>query len=241
MVEAIIVSTHHVDFLKITVPLNRDKVDRLIIATSHNDHETIEFCAQNNIECLICDYYLKQNGSKFNRGAVYNWIFSKRLIHKDWILLLDSDVVLLDDYKQITPTLRKEYFFGARRWNIETYNDWIKVRNNPELLNRDNYILFRGAGYGYFQLFNYQSGVMRMANEIFNYKPYPELPTNSEGDWMFRNFWGDMVYEPDFNLNGHQEYDSDYGTNLFKILRQTVIHLGITGINNSDRKTPKFE
>jgi hypothetical protein len=236
------VSTNHVDFLKITVPINRDKVDKITIATSHNDHDTIEFCAQNGIDCLICDYYLRQNGSKFNRGAVYNWIFSKRLAYKDWILLLDSDVVLLDDYKEITKNLNKEYFFGARRWNIETYADWVKVRDNPDLLNNNNYTLFRGAGYGYFQLFNYQSQIMGLANQLLHDKPYPELPTNSEGDWIFRNYWGDMVYHPDFNLKGHQELnDGDYGTNLFSILPQRVIHLGVTGINNSTRTTPEFK
>lgn len=236
MIEAIIISTNYDDLLDITLPHNKSRVNRLIVGTESTDTKTIEICAKHEIEVILCDESLNKDGTKFNRGAAYNYIFQNHLKYKDWVLLLDSDILIGDIN---TKNLHTELFYGARRWNVETYEDYIKILEDWQYLNKDNFILYRGAGYGYFQLFNYKSKTFRKLLP----SPYKEQSGIAEHDWIFRNNWGAYQNNPKINCpEDHRiKYEQDIGTGLFRFLPETVVHLGITGKNDTSRNTPRFK
>lgn len=230
MNEAIIQSVNYSDFLAITLPLNRGLFDRVVVYTVPGD-PAIEVCKKEGVEWVETDSFYV-NRSKFNRGAAYNQAF-RNLKYNDWVTILDSDIVLPPDFG--TAGLSREFFYGARRFNIETMADWERVKADPGTLNE--YTLYRGFGYGYLQLFNVNSFIFKSLGD----RPYYEHPDGSEADWRFRNNWGDMTWDPPFDLNGHHEKDvKDTGTHYLKCLPFNVIHLGITGVNSTGRHTPQF-
>ena len=237
--EAIIQSTNYTDLLEITLPLNKGHFDTIAVYTKTGDEATKSLCLKHGVECRETDNFAK-DGAKFNRGAVYNESLAN-LSYGQWVIILDSDVILPEDFraKIEAENLDKEYFYGARRYNIETLNDLKKVQSDPVKLKE--YILYRGYGYGYFQMFHCESLVFKWLMAKSNGRPYYEHTDGSEADWRFRNFWGDVIWEPDFGINGHSEQNvRDPGTGKLKCLDFHLIHLGITGVNSTDRLTPKF-
>lgn len=230
---AVIASTNHDDFLDITIPANKDLYKRYIVITSPEDIKTQEVCQKYKTECYTSTGFT-HNNSKFNRGRVYNEVID--LLWADqsdyWVNFLDSDIIVPAEAKKffdISDLLDKSLFFGARRYDCTTKELFDLYKNDWT-----NLPLLRGFGYGFFQMFNIKS-------EIIVKHPYPEYASSSEGDWVFRNFWGEIVYEPNFDLRGHAEPNvKDFGTGLLRETPFSVLHLGITGINGAERLTPRF-
>jgi hypothetical protein len=161
----------------------------------------------------------------------YNQVFNLLKDELDWVLLLDADIVLPKNFKKqffdINPDINT--MFSCRRYSIETYEDWIKVKNNHE--NLKNYLLYRGIGYGYFQLFNFKSEIIKNLYKINNGLIYPHnFPTAANADWIFRNYWSDWIFDPpldnDPNLHNLANNDRPYNNNLLKELPFKVCHLG---------------
>lgn len=237
MIETIIQSTSYSDLLAITLAENVKVLgaDTITVYTARGDKDTLKVCAGLNVKCIETDNFTK-NGSAFCRGAVYNEAFAN-LVHKDWVLILDSDIVLPADFltNLARHGLHKEYFYGARRFNLERWKDWVSVKGGLRPLT--DFTLFRGFGYGYLQLFNAKSFIFQSLLP----NAYPEHSDGSEADWRFRNNFGDIVWKPDFNLKGHLEDKvEDHGTHYLRCLPFHVIHLGITGVNATGRATPLF-
>jgi hypothetical protein len=236
--EAIIVSVNYSDFLSVTLEKNHKHFGNIIIVTDTKDDKTEKVSNKyNNITLIKTDIFY-QNGAKFNKGAAINvgLINSK---YKDWVLLLDADIVLPENFREKLE-LDKECSYGARRYDVQTREQWNKIQNN----NFDGTTLFRGIGYGFFFLFNYQSKIFQ--NLLKSGPPYPYwIPNGSESDWIFRNYWSDWIFFPplDNNPNLHSIPNSDYAQNkdLLKQLPFNIIHLGETGINNEERKTNLWE
>ena len=240
-ITSIIAAVNYDDLLDITLTENKHNFDETIIITDTKDIKTQQLTKKHNVKCFVTDiFYI--NNNKFNRGMAYNAVLSELKHELDWVLLMDADVVLEKDFKNLFFNLNpeKEYFYGCRRYDVQTYEEWIKIKENPELLKK--YLLYRGIGYGYFQLFNFNSNVIKNFINNNNYIIYPPYPTVTEGDWKFRNYWGDYIYEPcppDQPLD-HYAKETDHPTKLLKELPFYAIHLGITGINEYSRKTQRF-
>lgn len=233
--ECIIVSFDYSDFLSITLPLNRFAFDRLVVYTKKTDLTTQRVCAENGVECVATDAFTK-DGAKFNRGAVYNEAL-RDLRFKEWVCLMDSDVIVTAGFSSQFATIgpNPDNFYGARRYNVETPEEWRAILADPSLLQST--LLLRGFGYGYFQLFHYDSCIFQ---SVWN-RQYPESFSCSESDWIFRNQWGEEIWDPPFNLAGHLEKNvQDRGTGLLRCLPFPVIHLGQTGINSTERLTPSW-
>lgn len=233
--ECIIVSFNYSDFLSITLPRNRLAFDRVVVYTKSSDLATQQICAENGVECVTTDAFAK-NGAKFNRGAVYNEALAN-LRFKEWVCLMDSDVIVTADFSTQFAIMgpNPENFYGTRRYNVETPEEWQAIVADPSRLNST--LLLRGFGYGYFQLFHYNSFVFQ---QTWNGQ-YPESFSCSESDWVFRNQWGEEIWDPPFKIAGHQEKNvQDRGTGLLRCLPFHCIHLGVTGINSTERKTQRW-
>lgn len=249
-VTAIIPSVNFSDFLKITIPNNIKEIDKIIVTTDLNDNKTFDLCSQYNITCFKTDcfykFHKKIDKKIFNRSLVINLTLQE--LHKkelDWILILDSDIILPIDFKNkvLSLNLNKEKFYGCRRLNIDNYQDYLDYKSG--IKNDNDFYLFRGSGYGYFQLFNIQSVTYKyLYNNMYGGFPYPMTSYNvCEDDWKFRNIWGERVFNPPLGKfpECHLEKNSDYDTGLYQELPFNIIHLGSVGINHSERVAPEFK
>jgi hypothetical protein len=241
--EAFIASFNYSDFLEVTLPYNVNQFDSITVCTKPEDEETKAVCRKFGVKVVDTDLFTKR-GAKFNRGAVYNWLFREHVIHNDWITLLDSDIIVPNTFKDVLNgmSLNVEGFYGARRYNIETPEEFKRVIGDPEELKKS--MLFRGFGYGYFQMFNAKNEIFNNFKVVSLNNPYPESYDCSETDWRWRNSigHGDVIYSPNFDINGHNEKNvADYGNGNIKELPLHVVHLGITGINSAERKTAKWK
>lgn len=229
-ITAIICATNYSDLLETTISENQSELDNIIVITNTTDSDTEQLCIKKSIKYIKTDIFYR-NGDKFNRGMAYNQVFNIFKDYLDWVLLLDADIVLPKNFKKqffdINPDINM--MFSSRRYSIETYEDWISVKNNPEKLK--NYLLYRGIGYGYFQLFNFKSEIIKNLDKIKNGLIYPHnFPTVANADWIFRNYWSDWIFDPplDDNSNLHNLANNDrpYNSDLLRELPFKVCHLG---------------
>jgi hypothetical protein len=242
---AVIVSYNYSDFLALTLPHNKEVFDNVFVITKPEDTATIELCAKLNVCCMGSNKFT-HNGAKFNRGAVYNEFFWKYSGVSDWVVLLDSDILVPEGIRDHVKSgaLDTEVLYGSRRYDVDTVEKYKAYVEDP--LTVYQCTLLRGFAFGYFQMFNLQSSVFDELWMKSNGNPYPESYSNAESDWQFVEWnFGKQVYDPPFNLNGHNEDPAkinDHGTGKLALLKQyPVIHLGVTGVNNSERLTPKWE
>lgn len=243
LLEAVIISVNYSDFLEINLNKNVKHFDNIIVVTSEDDVITQELCKKYKTLCIKTNaFYL--NNAKFNKGLAIDVGFSY-LQHKDWVVNLDSDIILPDNFREIFLKEAKdiECSYSARRYDIQTYKEWIEVEKDPSKLNGK--LLYRGIGYGNFFCFNYNSPTFQNLLKTTNGLPYPSwFPHVAESDWIFRNCWSDWIYDPQLNddPNQHDITNNDRAKNPDKLkeLSFKVIHLGQTGRNESSRITPKF-
>lgn len=243
-IEAIIICVNYSDFLGLTLKENEKHFDHIVVITDTNDKSTPEVCKpyKDKITCLATNAFYT-NGAKFNKGLCINFGFQV-LKHKEWIFNLDSDILLPYGFKynflNMSGLTGKEYFYGFRRYDIPTQEDYIEYLNGA---NISKYTLYRGSGYGYAAAFHYKSKTFqKMFNETNGF-PYPVWFKNgSESDWVFRNAWGERVFSPPLSKfpNCHFEPENDYDTGLYKELPIRVIHLGEVGKNHNERITKKW-
>ena len=240
---AIIAAIKYDDFLDITLFENKGIFDRTVIITDSKDIKTQELCKKHEVTCLVTDvFYI--NNNKFNRGMAYNLVFEHLKETLDWVLLMDADIIVPKDLKQIFNNLNpdKECFYGCQRYDIQTHGEWLAAKEDESKIKKHR--LYRGIGYGYFQLFNFNSNTIQNLITKNNLLIYPPFPTVSEGDWMFRNYWSDWIFDPKLsnNPNQHEIEYHDRAENPEKLKRLPfhVIHLGQTGRNESSRVTARF-
>ena len=250
---AIVVSYGYSDFLDITIPVNASKFDNLIIVTKESDTETINLVKENScFEGVLCwpinDSIFTKNGAKFNRGAVYNYVFQYLITclgYSGWITLLDSDIIVPRKIEEIDLlSFDKNCFYGARRYSVDTIDKYKKYLNNPPCAEKD-LLLYRGFGYGYLQMFHIEGDIFKKQFIKTCGNPYPESYDTSNSDTYFRDNWGKMIFDPIFENGGlgHDEPNEnvkDYGTGCLKQLPFNVLHLGPVGVNNTERKSAKW-
>lgn len=243
--EAVIICVNYSDFLKITLPLNLKHFDNVIVVTKESDTKTIEFCRSIDDKKLVLiktdafDY--PKNKAKFNKGLAID-VGLQFLEHKSWVMNLDSDIVLPDNFREefLDNNPNTECFYGFRRFDLPTQEDWDNYKETKDL---SKYILYRGSGYGYAAIFNYNSQIFKKfkkQNFGFGYPVW--FKDSADSDWVFRNHWGERVFNPPLGKfpECHLEFNNDYDTGLYKESPIRVIHLGLVGQNHSERITPKF-
>lgn len=242
-IKTIICSINYCDLLKETLSQNIKELSDIAIITDLKDQKTKDLCEQFNVKCYETDiFYI--NNSKFNRGMALNAFFNNYKNELDWVLLLDADIVVPQNFEKLFFDLNPDpnVMYGCRRYDVQEYSEWEKIKENKDLLK--NHRLFRGVGYGYFQLFNFKSDIIKRLSVNNNLIIYPPFPTVSEGDWVFRNYWSDWIFDPplsdDPNQHNIQDKDRPSNPHLLKQLPFNVIHLGQTGKNESTRVTSLF-
>lgn len=93
-IKTISVCVNYLDLLSYTWPLNKSEIQHYTIITDSKDIQTQEFCKKNNINLFITDAFYNDN-HKFSKSSALNAYFKTLDIYStEWILLLDSDIVL---------------------------------------------------------------------------------------------------------------------------------------------------
>lgn len=201
--------------LKFTHPYNEVVYDTLTVATTPDDVETQSFCVDNEIDFAVTDSFNK-GGAKFNKGGGIRAALS-RLRSPQWILHLDSDIVMYD--KETRKMLEIECndienFYGSQRIIVDNYDQFCKLKDG--LVSASNLLKYNAVGHGYFQLWHHNSSVVKMGYE------YPDSYGTGESDWQWRNLYGDL-----------KNNDTET-TGRLKKLSFDVWHLGRPDIKQAD-------
>lgn len=218
----ITVCVNYLDFFALSYQHNKSEFDEFIVVTDLKDKATEDYCIKNNIKVVKTDAFYK-NGAVFNKGLAINEAF-KVLDKPEWIAFMDADTFVSPNFKKSLPPLDKEFFYGARRVLLPTFADYVKLSKAESL---KDFEIPMGAGFGWFQLFHWDSSVVK-ASKIDEL--YPSFPDARESDWMFRNKWGDYVHG--------SNYTKVYGN--YTELPILVYNLGEHGKNHFGRVTPNF-
>ncbi|MEI8012529.1 MAG: glycosyltransferase [Candidatus Omnitrophota bacterium] len=184
-IEAVVVCAGYGDYLSITLPFTKNAVDKVIVVTDEKDLLTQNVCKENDVECIISSR-LHENGAAFAKGKGVNHGIDS-LKHRDWVLILDADIILPKDFaiKIRTLTLNPGALYYARRWGprqIEDIEPFVKQlsagTDSSALYDRWANKLSSGGGYhennaveelpfGYFQLFNLRAKILQGREKIY--------------------------------------------------------------------------
>lgn len=201
------------DFLEITLPLNKSHFDRIVVVTRPEDERTIKVCKDNEIEFVFSDKFTL--GGPFNMGAATNDGL-EALKPTDWVIKLDADIVLPDDFRSRIETieLSPEFFYGITRKMVPTFETWKTYKDTGvEKFHKETFIV----GCGYFQMVNAKSSVIHARGHWYSDK----FPTAGDVDVEFKHAW---------SQNG----------NLLE-LPFDVLHLGESWRNWSGRVIDRFQ
>lgn len=217
------------DYFEESYSRNRGEFDRFTVVTTEADSETISFCEKNKIGFVCTDlFYL--DGRKFDRGLALNMAWGKIKEDADWVCHLDCDTFVPKNWREKLPQLDREWFYGARRVLINTYQDYLDFLDGKK--TEKDFEIPLGIGYGFFQMFNWNSSVIQKMVNLGRKIIYPGSPLGNacESDWMFRNMWGE--HPP-----------GDYTSTVGRLaeLPFYVYHLGQHGQNHNGRVSPKFK
>ena len=163
-IEAVTVSINYSDYLEKCIERNSALVDRWVIVTDEKDLKTIELCRHfQNID-LVFTKVGYQPGEFFPKSRMVNEGFA-RLYGFDWILHIDSDILLHQDTRTVLDNahLEKECMYGTEyRWLLNDNGERVGTHGSEFIRN-----------IGFFQLFHAQF-----------LKPYPENSMDAGMDDM---------------------------------------------------------
>lgn len=213
-VEGVTVCVGMLELLKLSYSQNKPILDNFIVVTSEADTKTQEWCeGEDSITCVVTDRFY-DNGAKFDKGAAINEGL-KKLKYKEWVLHLDCDIVLPDNYRGIVlpEFLDKNTLHGASRWFLKTKKEYDEIKSGVKS-RKDCEHIEGGHGCGYSQLFNMGAECLQGLSPD---SIYPSYPTAAESDILFLK-----QFHP--NIDGVGRPD-----NLW------VCHLGGHGINHEGK------
>lgn len=138
---AISVCVNYSDFLCWTIPMNKHLFERWIIVTSKEDKATQELAKFYGLDFVATDIFYK-DGATFNKAAGINEALSKVRVDGQWILFLDSDIVLPPQTKRVFEELKFDpsAMYGIDRLDCTGFSQWVKFMNNPKMY-ADNWLL----------------------------------------------------------------------------------------------------
>jgi hypothetical protein len=143
-IEGVITSVGVADFLAHSLPYNRHQFDQLVVVTAHTDRETQRVCEYWNVRCVLTDRFESHLGH-FCKGAGIN-VGLKALDCDGWVVHLDSDIVvppLFRQYIELTD-LDKSYLYGADRFMVPNFEEWVRFIGQPRLMHENKVWLHMG-------------------------------------------------------------------------------------------------
>ena len=184
-IDIIIVSVDYNDFLSITLK-STTKVSNVTVVTSKNDIICQKLCRKFGANCVITER-MYEDGSIFNKGKAINEGI-KSLKNPEWILLLDADIYLQDDFLEVLEktNLIHQNLIVCKRLILDSYELFLDFLNN-----KDVGILERAKGFGYFQMFNIKKFQKKL--NIF--------PENSNDASLSDLIFRDMFTQDETELN----------------------------------------
>jgi hypothetical protein len=199
-IEALTVCVSYADIAKYTLPALRRQVDRLIVVTTPDDQATHQLCHRLNLETVETDDYYR-HGDNFNKGRAIEHALAM-LQHDDWVLHIDSDIHLPDDFRESLDDahLDPKCIYGVDRVMIHDWVAFQKWRDRGSSRQWHNYQYTHGEligarwcdiryGYvpiGFFQLWH-QSAAGRTGIRT---RRYPEWHSNAaRADVQFALQW----------------------------------------------------
>jgi hypothetical protein len=207
--EAVSVCINYSDFLKYTLPFNKNFFDKYVVVTSSEDKKTQDLCHKHNVKCVTIKkthlIELDSKGLAINKGL--------EVLDKDaWVLHLDADIwlppltrTILDNF-----SLQTDCIYGTDRFMCESFEDWLDFLNKEQYKNihyewvfldtakfkiGSRMIQYYGEGYwpiGFFQLWHPKgSGVYTYPNSKIGY---------DRDDVLHMKQWnkGKRLFIPDF-------------------------------------------
>lgn len=114
------------DFLGLTLDSMLAMGDRVIVATSLQDRETIDLVEKSDAELFVTSAWTKDK-AVFNKGAALQEAIAYAA--PEWLLLTDADTFLMPPPPNHQPvdTLPKGYLYGAQRRMCNVEADWQRV------------------------------------------------------------------------------------------------------------------
>src|SRR6185437_13051903 len=127
-VEAITVCCRYADFLSVTVQENQSLLDDLVVVTTEDDHETIDVCRRFSLHYIATDDH--KRGGPFNKARLIQRAFGQ-ISAADWVLHLDSDVVLPRRFRDLLEwaDLQEDCIYGFDRCNVVGWDAWQKLKH----------------------------------------------------------------------------------------------------------------
>lgn len=135
--EAVITCVNYGDFLAHTLPLNKPHFDRLVVVTTHMDKLTQRVCEFHHVECILTDKFQAHVGN-FCKGAGINTGLD-RLDRDGWLVQMDADIALppLTRYLLEKAELQSDCIYGADRFMVPSFAEWMAFIGNPRLLHEN--------------------------------------------------------------------------------------------------------
>lgn len=189
--EGVIVCINYSDFLKVTLPVNKQYFDRLVVVTDTKDTETAKVCSFYNVQCIQTDAFYVDGSTMANKALGINE--GLKVLKKDgWVLQMDADIWLPPLTRHILDRLPldEKSIYGIDRLMCNSYHDWTdfihmnKVDAHPMhegwiYLHLHHFpvgqriVQYHGEGYmpiGFFQLWNpFSSGIYTYPVEKVGY------------------------------------------------------------------------
>ena len=153
-VQVIVVCLNYSDFLKITYKKNIrffNPKNYHVVIDQLNDPATFELCKELGITYhQFNDFHL--NGSKFNKSGAINMMQTElhKLFPDDWILLLDADIILPDNFETLfeTKCKNKDALYSLKRYDYENEDDYYKN-------SKDKLVKYTGIDFmGFMQMYH---------------------------------------------------------------------------------------
>ncbi len=221
-IEYVTACINYSDFLKVSYTFNKGQFDHYIVVTDFKDERTASFCRENGITLVQTNDFYK-NGALFDRGGAYNRGL-EHLKYHDFVCMVDADTFVPPTFHKDIENLNlnKEFFYGAFRVLLKTPED---VKRYMAGAKDEEFEIPEGFGYGWFQMFNWQSEVIKKSTPGVWYPSYYNC---CESDWMFRAKWG--TFE-----GSHAKWSGNFDKLPFN-----TYNLGQHGIDHFGRKSKEF-
>ena len=235
-ITCIITCVNYSDFLKITLPKNKEIINDILVLTSPTDFKTINFCKKQNVNYIATDIFYQKTPKTIWKKLIdiiccYRCVckspikfkclknsrktFQKsKAINKgikssnsnNWILLLDADIIIPNKFNKL----------DIHNLDKDTLYGVPRIvyKTQNDWINKNNAYFDFWKFMGFFQLFNITS--KNFHNKYYGYNE--EYNYANEGDYYFSKKWSKK-----------------------ELLDFYVIHLGETGENWQGRVTDFWE
>jgi len=211
--DIIITCVNYSDFLILSLKENIKLGFPITVITSERDPLTIKLCKEFDVNYVITEDFF-EDGAVFNKGKGINAGINQ-LKNPEWILHLDADIVLPEDFTTIisNKALSTKKLYSATRYMCYTFDKYQKFLDGKIKLHQMDAV-HMCPPVGYFQLFHYTHPNLKDKEKI-----YPERSKDAS--------WSDLLFADKFPEK-----------ECLKNIR--TIHLGYDGQNWKGRKTERF-